>query len=288
MVAFWHFLPNTKEKELASSGRLLAHELRHRGCDGALRDCHTIPKRVIAQNINAGPEGMSGVMLFPVPLNGTLPRHLGYDPENQTWRKIGDGSKRWIGWLTDQPPTPTDLERHDTIDGLPVVDAYDHAWIVPIARSLDNPRGRLPAAFGWDKEDKPVVGVSEIYREFWDDSGKLWDLIDTSAESQGAVLAQDFTPEQDQFAFEMVCRALAINYRVDHAILSTLDKIRPGWMSTDVASIMLNAIVDFFKYREWIALQKKIESQLEAPAGSTSSGGTPDEITTAPVEESKP
>jgi hypothetical protein len=67
---------------------------------------------------------------------------------------------------------------------------------------------------------------------------------------------------------------LATNYRVGPAELSTLNALRPGWLSVAAASRIANAVVDYHARRRWEAAQKKTVAQ-PTDAGMSSSPGEP-------------
>ncbi len=288
MTAFYHFLPDVARADLVQDDRLNRELLADCGLDRVLADVHLVPDQAIVADVRRGPGEWDGVTIYPIPADGELPDQLGYHAELQSWRAVGLGQKHWIGWLNQSPPAPADLERREIVAGYPVADAYDRQWIVPVLRSPDNPRGRLEPAFTWDENDQPAVGVDARYRDLWERSAQVWDLIEKNTDLTGGTFAQSFAADDDQFLFGYLVDCLAVNYRVSNSVLATLDKITPGWLSQAAGASMLNATTDLFAYREYLAAKKKSEFP-SVPAGCDSGAGIDVAIRgTVPAEASKP
>lgn len=273
MSAIWWYLPGVTRAAAVIRDELSRSVLRTAGLDRVLDDVRRVPDHCLAQDLPTGPDGGPGLLLYPIPVSGDIPRKPGYDPAHQTWRKSSvarcpssvatDHGPRttdnppWLGYDPDAPPAPCDLERRALIGGYQIEDAHDQTWHVPVLRAVKNPRGRLGVSFSWDESDTPRIGVDPRYAELWDRSARAWDLVDKATSVDVATFAQDFSDEDDVFLLTYLLDALAVNYRANSAVWATLDRVRPGWLSQSAASLMLNATVDLFKYHAFLAAQKK-------------------------------
>lgn len=259
MAGFYYYLPGVPKNALIrGSDRLAPEALVQAGIDDVLSDVLRIPDHVLLGETAHGPDGQAGSTLYPLPPTGDVPDVVGYDAAKQTWTHLDPDKRCWIGWLTDDPPLPADLERNEVVDGYQVKDAHEHHWLVPTLVSVDNPRGRLPAAVGWDTNREPVIGVAAKYRELWQRAKLIWDLCEVSAESTG-VFALKLSEADDLRCYRFLCDCLQINYRVNNQVLAVIDQIRPDWLTGNSASGMLHATVDMFLYRRWLEAQKKTE-----------------------------
>lgn len=269
MAAVWWFLPNVRKADALLQDDLRRPLLRDAGLDRVLEDVRRVPDHCLAVDMERGPGDLQGLLLYPIPISGDVPKKPGYDAARQVWRECktpasGSGGKTrppvWLGYDPDEPPTPADLERRTLVGGYPIADAAGQTWHVPVLRAVDNPRGRLAAAFSWDESDQPTIGVDPRYAALWEQSGRVWNLIDQRSADTGAVLAQDFDAETDAFLFGFLLDCLGINYRANNAVWAAVDRVHPGWLSQSAASWMLNATVDLFKYRAFLDAQKKTQS----------------------------
>jgi hypothetical protein len=272
MAAVWYFLPGINRESVVLQDELSRSALREYGLDTVLDDVRRVPDHCLVMDITAGPGESAGTLLYPIPISGDIPKKPGYAPQRQAWRKTAEPAAGetvplgeqtavpWIGYEIDSPPRPADLERRQLIGGYPIQDAHGHTWQVPTLRAVDNPRGRLTASFSWDDYDRPRIGVDPKYAALWQRSAEVWDLIDHSSNADGGVFSQDFDGETDERLLAYLLDCLQINYRVNNAVFATLDKSSPGWLSQGCASWMLNATVDLFKYRAFLAAQKKTPS----------------------------
>ncbi len=313
MSAFWYFLPDVTQTELVVADRLQRPVLARYGLEGVLEDVHVVPDQCVVSEPRNGPRGKTGCLLYPVPVSGEIPAKVGYFPDLQEWRKVNGSAGAspshptvppsptsrisspasrppppapyHLGYATESPPRPEELERRELVGGYPVRDQQDREWIVPVLRAVDNPRGRLSAAFAWDENDQPTVGVDPRFADLWERSARVWDLIDNKTEAdEGGVMSQAFGARDDAFLFRYLTDCLAVNYRVNNSVLATLDRITPGWLSAHAASWMLNATVDLFKYKQFLEAQKKTKPPSPPPGVNSGPGTTAADPDTAPAE----
>jgi hypothetical protein len=279
MAAFFYFLPRAK-RELIFSGRL-QHGRLPAGLASVLQDVHDCPAQVVTVETSAGPDGQAGTVLYPVPTHGELPGNLGYFQEAQTWRACPDDTPDyWIGWLTDAPPLPADLERSQLVSGWYCTDPCGQRWIAPIVRSPRNPRGNLPYEVTFERVNrqlKPVCSVAGRHRPLWDDTGTLWDwaLNRGQPNQEGLlILGEGFTADEDVFLIDCACRGLGVNYRLDLEGIGVLAVLQPGWLGKNFVSLIVNALIDYRAKLLWDEAQKKTGIRSD-PGGVSSTPGAP-------------
>lgn len=254
MSAFWYFFPERPIEHFVVGETLRRQTLVEFGLHNVLDDCRTVPDHCVVHAINGG------VLLYPVPVSGDVPGNVG-QVSKLAWRQIKtDHGPYSIGWDPSAPPGPADLERREIVGGYTMKDALGRPWQVPVLRSIDNPRGRLGVAFSWDDDDRPVVGVERRYAELWERSAQVWDMVDRATVSDVAFLAQNFSADEDRFLLDYLLDCLAINYRAGRHVWGTLNRIAPDWLSQTVASVMLDATLDLWKYKAFLDAQKKSAS----------------------------
>jgi len=272
MAGFLYFLPAIKAA-VVIDGRLSPSLLDRYRLTNVLRDVGKVPNECIIAEVPTGPDDRRGVLLYPVPVHGDLPHPIAYAPNKQHWTAIGDGAH--IGYYSDAPPRPIDIERRRQIPGWEIRDAYGDGWSIPCARSARNARGNLPFVVRWDDNAAPYCGVAAEHAELWDDSARLWDMVLAGARDEHsglAMIGDGFDDAEDAFLLDMAHRALAINYRVSPRELRLYDQARPDWMTQVTASLIANAVVDMQGRRQWEDAQKKTVT-LSPPAGVSSTPG---------------
>lgn len=91
---------------------------------------HGLRKSVEAANLSfsdsKGPDDGGGVLCG----HGGRSTPMLFRPDEQTWREC-EGGKFWIGYWTDNPPTPETLERDKLTEGHEV-----DGWTVPLVRPV--------------------------------------------------------------------------------------------------------------------------------------------------------
>lgn len=134
----------------------------------------------------SGPDGGAGAFAALACLKESATPLATYRPAAQTWRETC-GGRLWIGWETDRPPTPADLERRGAAGVLshPVALGDGHTWRVPVVR---RPRyGSREGTPGWpsrlavqfNPQGEPVGlehQVREDFSELWSLTRRIWDV----------------------------------------------------------------------------------------------------------------
>lgn len=158
-----------------------------------------------------GPDsGMGTVFSLGPPANpaGDEPK-IGHYPDRQTWYE-GYDSAVWLGWETDSPPGPADLQVTRTITGRPTQLTDGNTWTLPTIRNMDGspavervlglgPNGRI--GFG---------GPAPQYTALW---GLIHRILD---EARGTA-----QPTLDE-CLECVSSAMGLNYLVTKWELAAL------------------------------------------------------------------
>lgn len=130
-------------------------ELIEAGC------AHADPDRIgVRSNFTTGgPGGQPGVVFaqkLPDKTDGPPPL---YDPKLQTWRKHPSG-KFWVGFITDDRPTPETLRRSTPLLGQTPVKLLDgEEWIVPVCTPTEYSviGSSLPQAFDFDDTSGEMI-----------------------------------------------------------------------------------------------------------------------------------
>ena len=165
----------------------------------------------------AGPGGTSGMLI-----SGTGGRNL-YRADDQTWAGPFNDGKLWIGFWTDDRPTPNDLKRPSQVDGSAVTLNDGAPWLIPTATA---------APFVMTVRD------GEVHYEALALAERLWAHV----EKIKGVFKDSTVSLTDLELLEIIADALAVNYRVsaDPAQEVTLLKL----CSTENFKLVTNAILD--------------------------------------------
>lgn len=126
-----------------------------------------------------------------------------YVDAKQTWAECADG-KWWLGWETENPPTPEDLQHAHLHRSIPVDLGEAGTWQIPVLGHAVN-NTSLPTIFTPDQSGRFVASeVCSAFRHLWTLVQKLY----TSAQLQ----------QWDNFdageCAMVCCLALAMNYRI--------------------------------------------------------------------------
>ena len=158
-----------------------------------------------------GPEGKRGAVIAMQPKGGSAAK-CGYYPDKQTWK---DAGTYWIGFETDNRPTPQELAREQQIDGFEVELNDGHSWVVPIVHATFS---TLPQGYKVKGDDIEFCHAPQ-YADIMKRAEQWHDLLYANIDS-----IVDDTKEELRFAVD----CLALNYRINLAIAGTdcLDLIR--------------------------------------------------------------
>lgn len=209
---------------------------------------------VMADVLQHGPDGGEGVLCtWDDPLDPDKNQSPGVNLQRQTWKKSPEGNY-WIGWETERPVRPTDIQRKKIYQGCEVVLHDGNSWLVPTARQLPHILGIGEPRI--DKKYKPFFDKARANLDSW------LRLTETN-EAQWYI-----TPKHAGFLF--CCEALALNYRITPAIADCLEIV-----STDEMFAVIEAITDGWWLPHAIEqLQKKTQSEA-IQSSTTSDSGAP-------------
>lgn len=252
MAGFWHFLPDVTQSNLVDHERRVSIALlKQFSLAEVLGDVRRQPDDVVVTPLAAGPGGHAGLLLYPVPLRGELPRNVAYDPEQQKWEQVG---RRWLGWLPAEPPRPLDLERRELLSGYYCPDAHGNQWVVPTARGKDHDLGGLPFELLFGAGEDPQPRVVPRYAKLWADAKRVHDHLNGTAKESAPWLGR------------VAATALALNYRLADFELGALSRMGRGLFEVDFLLHALMSLVDYNapdEYRE----QKKTLVSLTQVVG---------------------
>lgn len=171
-----YFFPGIEAKDLTREF------LINQGPAAALRDLLVsdhAAKQILNANVKIGPSGSSGTLAAASP--GDSAPEIMFKPDRQRWVKFG---AYWIGFFTDNRPTPAELQRNDQIPGYLEPLADGALWNCPTIRIpySDQPKMMIPRKFGVDDDGNRLVEPLDEYQTAWETSGKIWDVIVSQCE----------------------------------------------------------------------------------------------------------
>lgn len=298
MSGFYYFLPHLTQREVVETNRFRPELLAARGLGDVLRDVKLWPADCTISE-GKGPEGLPGLVIYPVPARGLDDVPVQFDAR-QTWQPIDDGADRWIGWLTDAPPTPEELARKaGLIDGYPIKDDHGRPWIIPVARAQQRPYGRLPQDLTFARDGSSSGRVKPQHQWLWDLAGEVWDCFNyrrwkrarDAAETPSSERPRDLPDvdpppgdaHDDAWLRKQSLALLGVNYRVGYAEVNALLSADAAVIDDRFVQLACAALIDFDFVRE---LQKKTTGDDPAPAGCASPPGGAGESPTPPVTPS--
>jgi len=212
---------------------------------------------ITVARVGNSPSGEAGCIVMPhVDLNPDP----GYFPDSQTWMKA-PGGKHWIGFETARRPSPTCLERRETVAGHYVRLEDGNDWLVPAARVFYGGGTCLPEVFSLGPNGEIVKAIVPRYKALSKQAESLWEDF-TSEAANGALRA--IRTQED--SLRLACEALAVNYHVGLGEVLALELTSTAGMRE-----ILRALIDypsFLRAVESIEAGKKKDSLQPGIAGS--------------------
>jgi len=229
MPGFFHFLPTTRDSIV--DNRKLKHSALPPGLRSVLSDCITVPDECLVTEARSLPDGTagSGVCIYP---KGKAEDPLDWkmNLNHQTWIKTVD---RWIGWETDRPPAPEDLQRKKIFSDYTVKDAEQRLWSIPCARSGNPAAGSLPAAYVFgDNNGSVTTEVLEDYQALWALSADVMDFF------------SDRTERDLVWQIASALECLRLNYRIDRAEINALHHLGLTLLTRETVPGILLCLID--------------------------------------------
>lgn len=220
---------------------------------GILHDGESDP---MFADIHAGPDGGAGVLVLPYNHAGEGQQErnpaLKYDANRQTWHKSPWGW--WLGWETERPPTPTDLQRNKLLPGADVQLGDGNFWPVPNFFALEqfvdlDDTGNVVTrgVHKYDAEYKRALPAFE-----WLERSMRRD----AQEELGLPVDPDPDPWNVAAQFEYAVWALARNSRLTSFIAARLNLLRV----TDCQNI----IVFSTDYEALVTLERELKAKKSA------------------------
>lgn len=170
---FHYFIPNASSTSWCLGGLLPADRLKeHR-----LEHLTHLAKPGQAAICDAQIEGVNGLLFTPNLPGGKFAEQISYSAATQTWLKAS--GKAWIGWETNDLPTPELLQKKDFIQqGYVVRDGADRGWTIPVARSPRVGGVSLPCDVQWNVETGEPSLVRKAQHDYlWQLAGELHDYF---------------------------------------------------------------------------------------------------------------
>jgi len=253
---FFYFLPSVHRQDLNRD------KVVSLGLGDVLRDRLTANDLagiggLAVSDVVHGPGGHSGTILYPmselerVDDPDRAPLVVGYYPGAQTWEPSGP---YYVGWVTDDLPTPEGLERDLTLRGYDETLGDGRNWLCPMIRMRDG-LNNLPDTWGI-KNGKFCQWVKPDWQWAWDLTGEIWDYFEREADIP------------HQLAFEWAVKLLSINYRIGPVEATALKLFG----RVEFKPVLQAAISGPF-VEKVLAAQKKI-AEMSAGSGVSSSPGS--------------
>lgn len=269
MAGFLYFFPDSPPLE--KDGLIDHAVLKPLLLDLALEDVK-FPIGDAVLTTTEGPEHQVGQFLYPKPTHGRDPAYYGYKPEIQTWLDRGDF---WLGWETEQPPGPEDLQRKAVFHGYSIRDGQGQPWHIPIVRSQDRTPS-LPSDYIFSNTGELESVIKLQYRTHWELAGEMFERLEQIGDMTSEEIAERW-PE------EMIVRAclafVGINYRIGPHEATALHHIGTPLLETEWLAYVIHAVTDWPVYLEF--KKKRQRSAASAAPGSTGTkpSGSPSALT---------
>lgn len=225
------------------------------------------------RSVQGGPDQQQGVIIA---VEGSISGGLiGYYPDRQTWRRLPSGAA-WVGYYTDQPPTPAELVRDKQLPGHLVTLGDDQDYEIPVARGFSDDEENvggyqaLPSISTLDDEGNWTPGgVVAKHAELWEVAQRWWDsFVGAAAEDQQPTETGGLRVEFDFAGLnDAALTALATNYRLGKAEVALL-----GLFDQEIVREILLAVIDWPTIENWL---KKKEANSRTAAGSATDAGPP-------------
>jgi hypothetical protein len=212
MAQLLYFLPDLRQAA-AESIPLRRSVLKERGLAEIFADV-PFDQQPLWELPGRGPDNRAGCLLYYQTPAGGIPRRAEYQPKEQAWTPVGDGSLLWIGIDTAEPPKPEEMARRKQYGGYFVELGDGQRWIVPTIRRPDGST-ELPTDMIWDAAGRLMEPIKAAYQAYWEETAEVAQWFFEEAEPNRAR------------ALELAVRALSLNYRFgrnEQNILRTIDR----------------------------------------------------------------
>lgn len=203
--------------------------------------------RPSGREVTNGPGGKSGLLIA----DRSVPAgQVEFHRDAQTWQPRY-GSEAWMGFTTNEPPGPLELERSHQIDGKQIRLGDLQDWIVPQLRQFDATEGseslvwrcRLEQTITQDPETGRL-SLGEVVKKY----AAIWDAATPIAASIESQILQGKSASIDDETFEKFpAELLNLNYRVELpelamlGLLSTVTLGRITQLGLDIDTLRRNS-----------------------------------------------
>jgi hypothetical protein len=224
---------------------------------------HAFEARIVRGGCATGPDGTGGVLL-----SAGDDGKVGFFPDRQTWKRFPRGAA-WVGFYTDDRPTPADLQTAHALAGHSLELLDGQSWTVPLARQFRDEgetfrfQTALPQTVSLDDEgDWTSGGILPRYMQLWELACQWYDSRTHAEIEEVGETTATVKFEFVRDVLDAAAAALAVNYRLGKVEIALL-----GLLTVDLAYTVLDLVVDFPVLLEW---SKKNPAP---PATSNSSAG---------------
>jgi hypothetical protein len=194
----------------------------------------------------AGPGGKTGALMTPSRDHG-VPK---YKPNSQTWRECA-GGEFWLGFLTDDRPTPKDLIKDGAkLDGYEVPLDDQNDWRIATAK-FEEVEGGLPNSVCLDVNGNLVEEPMGRYAKLTEYARLAYDGLRHVAFGDGEPVEID-----KMFKWNACVEALSLSYHVTNWEVSALKVI-----STANYDLILSSMCDFQTYARARMASDKVDGE---------------------------
>lgn len=261
MAGFFYFVPGEKKDDWCDPrvGRINQSKVDEYELGSILGDCGEVPDETVLA-ATAGPDGREGVLIYPRPTQGDLPRIV-YNPETQTWVKF---KGLWVGWLNKEKPTSEDIMKRETCLGYVANDAYGRPWSVPIVVSSNDRQVTMPQRYGYDSDGNFVLTRRAEDQPIFDLAGRVADVMD----------GVDDCEMNEQEVAEAAIAFLAVNYRVSPAEIFAFDRMGTPVLDRKFVAFVFSSVTDFGKVNEFKKKEDESDHDIAGDSVEPSLGAT--------------
>lgn len=197
--------------------------------------------------VSVGPGGVGGALLSWQTFAGAP--QFAYLPDSQVWQSMAGGAW-WFGRQKDSPITPADVARRKQYTGLNCTLRDGNDWSIPITASL-------PRVWGLDEHGAFSRVIAPEFREYCELSAGVFQSLMSASQS---IDSGESAAVAVAGAWEYLCRALALNYRLCPELVAAL-----GLIDDSNFAYALSTSCEFDLIAQ-VEAQKKTASEVSTPA----------------------
>jgi len=198
-----------------------------------------------------------------------------YKSDEQTWNECAGGAF-WLGYYTDRPPQPEDLERRNVVDGYPFEALDGNEWVIPAAILHDDRQTCLPRAIRLDKRGLRKYETLPRYELLAKYAATAMEFFKCAWFNEGESSAE----WSEDWGWDVCVCALATNYYVSQWEIAALGLI--GSTDARAPQRILSLLCDFPRYVKMRTAAEEAAKKNGTRSTRTISPGTPGAVGSHP------